>query len=488
MENSKTKLLFLSVVMLACAPASQAELIAPTPGPSDLTVEVKHVGTMPMSVGDNIASPQPYGKNELFLISHRPTAVYSVDTRDDQITQIYSPADTPAEITPTGNFALMNVAGNRAKSKVYMAFTSKTLPQGIPVKLLPDPDTDPSGGREDFLFIDTFNPANGFGNGNEGSGPLMNRDIYNIDAPAYTLFFSPVPIEVVYQVFVEFDYSDGVLSSPSPFLALQTQEGPFHSGGGMLVMPNGKIAYTTGDNLPFGMEGRRAPQDDNSHLSKLLIIDPATGVIEVAAKGLRNVQHIQRTKKPAGIAFADIGGVTAEEVNFISWEDFEDTSVIENYGWGRNIDGLAREGTFYVGEGVPFRLGDEPAAVGMAPQPELGFKQPLAQYGRGALSPFNFVAASGPVVSKKSFEEITLAMGDLANGEVYATTDKIDGSNVELFQVNLVDTDGELIGPANSLNDLAGGRVDPRFFLFPNGEAGVLLEATGDFYVLTEID
>jgi hypothetical protein len=467
------------------AGVSSADLIAPTPASSQLTVEVKLAGVMPKATGDNIASPQPYGSKELFLITHRPTQVFSVERRTGETTMIYNPAQTPADISPAGNFALMNVAGNADMNKVYMVFTSRTLPGGIPTRYLPDPD-DPSGGRENFFFIDTFNPIEGFGNGNGGSGPLLDRNIYDIDAPDYTLFFGPVPIEVVYQVFVEFDYKRGALSNPRPFLALQTQEGPFHSGGGLIVIPDGRLAYTTGDNLPFGMEGRRAPQDDSSHLSKLLLIDPATGDVEITAKGLRNVQHIQRTEDPAGIAFADIGGVTAEEVNFIRWPDVIDTSTIENFGWGRNADDdLAREGTFYVGPGTPFRLGDQPAAEAMAPVPEPGFEQPLAQYGRGALNPFNFVAASGPVSSDKSFRQISLLMGDLANGEVYATTDKIDGLDVPLFLVNLVDGDGNPIG--NSLNVLAGGRSDPRFFLFPNGEAGVLLEATGAYYILKEV-
>jgi hypothetical protein len=460
--------------------------IAPTPATSNLTVEVKLAGAMPMDPGDNIASPQPYGPHELFLISHRPTKAFSVDSITNQITQIYDPLQTPAGIEPVGNFALMNIAGNHAKNKVYMVFSSRTLPVSIPMRTLPDPDTDPSGGREDFIHIDTFNPSDGFGNGNGGSGELLDRNIYDIDAPDYTLFFGPIPIEVVYQVFVEFDYKNGALTNPRPFLALETQEGPFHSGGGLIVMPDGRLAYTTGDNLPFGMEGRRAPQDDNSHLSKLLIVDPASGGVEVAAKGLRNVQHIQRTSQPAGIAFTDIGGVTSEEANFISWSDFLDTSTIENFGWGRNADGLAREGTFYVDEGIPFKLGDQPMATAPAPVPEPGFRQPLAQYGRGALSPSAFVAVSGPAVSNKSFHQISMAFGDLPTGEVYATTDKIDGLDVQLFRVNLVDTSGDPIGPTNSLNDLAGGRSDPRFFLFPNGEAGVLLEATGDFYFLTE--
>ena len=476
------------VCLLFAAPASaQAELIAPTPLPSQLTVEVTLAGTMPIAPGANINSPQPYGPSELLLISQNPTEVYSLDTASGEVTMIYDPSQTPAGIDPASAFALMNVAGNHAKNKVYMVFTSRTLPSGIPVRYLPDPDTDPSGAREDFVFIDTFVPENGFGNGNNGSGPLLDRDIYNIDAPDYTLFFNPVPVEILYQVFVEFDYNKGALSNPRPFLALETQEGPFHSGGGLIVMPDGRLAYTTGDNLPFGMDGRRAPQDDNSHLSKLLIVDPASGGVEVAAKGLRNVQHIQRTVEPAGIAFTDIGGVTSEEVNFISWSDVLDTSAIENFGWGRNADGLAREGTFYVGEGVAFKLGDEPAAVGTAPVPEAGFRQPLAQYGRAALSPFTFVAASGPIMSNKSFRRISLVLGDLASGEVYATEEKITGTDVPLYLVNLVDTNGDPIGPSNSLNDLGnGGRVDPRFFLFPNGKAGVLLEATGAFYLLTE--
>ena len=460
-----------------------AQLIAPTPAPSDLTVEVKFAGIMPKDPSfNNIASPQPYGPKELFLISHVPTNVFSLDARTDVITQIYGPSQTPAGITPAGAFALMNVAGDAAKNKVYMVLTSRTLPASIPTRYLPDPDADPSGGREDFVHIDTFDPVNGYGNFNGtglGVNTRPNQNIYDIDAPDYLLFFGSVPIEVVYQVFVEFDYNDGTLSNPRPFLALQTQEGPFHSGGGLIVMPDGRLAYTTGYNLPFGL----------SHLSKLLIVDPATGGVEVAAKGLRNVQHIQRTVEPSGIAFADIGGVTAEEVNFISWSDVLDTSTIENFGWGRNADGLAREGTFYVGEGVPFRLGDEPAPESAAPVPEPGFRQPLAQYGRGFFNPFNFVAASGPAVSNKSFQQISLVIGDLANGQLYATTDKITGTDVPLFLVNLVDGDGNAIG--NTLNVLGPNqdplvRVDPRFFLFPNGEAGVLLEATGDFYVLTE--
>jgi hypothetical protein len=170
--------------MFAAPASAYAQLIAPTPLSSDLTVEVKPAGSMPISPGDNIASPQPYGPKELLLISHSPTKVFSLDTKKGESTMIYDPSQAPDDITPVGAFALMNVAGDHAKKKVYMVFTSRSLPSDIPVRHLPDPDTDPSGGREDFLFIDTFDPGNGFANGNGGSGPLLNRNIYDIDAPA----------------------------------------------------------------------------------------------------------------------------------------------------------------------------------------------------------------------------------------------------------------------------------------------------------------
>ena len=186
--------ILLASTLVVLAFSSTLHAIAPIPIGSNLTVEVKHAGTMPKGLGDNIASPQPYGPHELFLISHVPTNIHSFNTKTNQITPIYDPSQTPAGIIPAGGFAMMNVAGNHAKNKVYMVFTSSTLPSGIPIRNLPDPDTDPSGGREDFLFIDTFNPALGFGNGNGGSGPLLNRDIYNIDAPDYTLFFAPSPL------------------------------------------------------------------------------------------------------------------------------------------------------------------------------------------------------------------------------------------------------------------------------------------------------
>jgi hypothetical protein len=53
----------------------------------------------------------------------------------------------------------------------------------------------------------------------------------------------------------------------------------------------------------------------------------------------------------------------------------------------------------------------------------------------------------------------------------------------EVVRVQLVDQSGAPV----SLSVLAGGRPDPRFFNFPDGAAGVLLERTGALYRLTEL-
>src|SRR6185436_12788991 len=53
-----------------------------------------------------------------------------------------------------------------------------------------------------------------------------------------------------------------------------------------------------------------------------------------------------------------------------------------------------------------------------------------------------------------------------------------------VFRVELLDATSKPV----TLKALSGGeRPDPRFFNFPDGTAGVLLEHTGAFYKLTEI-
>ena len=93
------------------------------------------------------------------------------------------------------------------------------------------------------------------------------------------------------------------------------------------------------------------------------------------------------------------------------------------------------------------------------------------------------MGVTGIVSSAVSFTSITALFGDLPTGNVLAVTGAPGTANQTVYRVSLVDS---TLAPI-TLSGLAGGRPDPRFFLFPDGSAGVLLERTGSFYRLTQI-
>ncbi|MEL7039655.1 MAG: hypothetical protein AAFO04_29195 [Cyanobacteria bacterium J06592_8] len=419
---------------------------------SELNVRVDYVGTMPFILGPgffgdtpNLGSPVPVGE-QLFLLDQND-AIYRFDS--NSVSEVLQIDDAPAGLTLDNRQSILNVASNAAGNKVFVVYTSSTLPNELvdlnSVYALPDPLP-----------------------GETPDGPVP--DVYRL-------------IPTNYQVMYEYNFDGENLFDPKAIAAFETQIISGHNGGGLEVLPNGRLLFATGDALPFGLDGRFAPQDDNSHLGKILIVNPDDGSFEVAAKGVRNVQHFQITDsmadEPNLLGFTDIGSFVAEELNFVSLSDLYDTDNIENLGWGRNPDGLAREGTFYIDSGLALELAG-PMAIANAPEPESGFLQPLAQYGREGAT---FAAISGPVVSSLSFDAIAALFGDLSSSEVYATTASLTDKNVPVFQVNLFDS----MLNQTSLLDLAGGRADPRFFTFSDGTAGVLLERTGDFYRLTEL-
>ena len=419
---------------------------------SDLNVKLDYVGTMPFVLGPgffgdapNLGSPVPVGE-QLFLLDQND-AIYRFD--NNSVSEVLQIDNAPAGLTLDNRQSILNVAANAAGNKVFVVYTSSTLPPELvgqnSVYALPDPLP-----------------------GETVDGPVPDL---------YRLFVTD------YQVMYEYNFDGEKLSDSKAIAAFETQRGFSHNGGALEVLPDGRLLFATGDGLPLGLDGRFAPQDDDSHLSKILIVDPDDGSFEVAAKGVRNVQHFQivdsMPDQPNLLGFADIGSFTAEEVNFVSLLDLYDTDEIENFGWGRNPDGLAREGTFYIGSGLTFELAG-PIPVANAPDPESGFIQPFAQYGREGAG---FSAVSGPVVSSLSFDTISSLFGDLARSEIFATTAPLTDQNVPVFRVNLFDS---MLNPI-SLLDLAGGRADTRFFNFSDGTAGVLLETTGDFYRLTEL-
>ena len=286
-------------------------------------------------------------------------------------------------------------------------------------------------------------------------------------------FFSPRTGADAWQVLYRYDFNGSSLSNPKAIVALQVRS-TGHTGGGMVVLNDGTVLFATGDNGDAGEDGTQYAQDTSNHLSKILRIDPVTTSVTVLATGVRNVQRlvVNPNNGDPRLEFVDIGGAVAEEFNSVRLADLL-VAPIENFGWGRNAgDNLAREGTFYI---------DQAGAVtGAAPTPEAGFVQPRAQFGREGAQ---LVAVTGTASSVVSFTNITAVFGDLASGNVFAVTGAPGTPGQTVYRVNVVDGN---LAPV-TLAGLAGGRPDPRFFLFPDGTAGVLLERTGAFYRLTQI-
>src|SRR5205823_2123144 len=144
-----------------------------------------------------------------------------------------------------------------------------------------------------------------------------------------------------------------------------------------------------------------------------------------------------------------------------------------NFGWGRNrVDGKSREGTFVIDA-----LGNSSAKVLPG---ELSLVEPVAEFGREHSEP---IAVSGPVRSD-TFSRIALLFGDLVSGRLFATIGPPALKRQEVLRVAIVDGNGQLV----TLKSMTKNeRPDPRFFNFPDGSAGVLLERTGEFYRVSEV-
>jgi hypothetical protein len=358
------------------------------------------------------------------------------------------------------------MAPGSKKDEVYVVFTSSTLPEGIPYAGLPAPfpgnicTTNES--VPDLYRLGTVPDCFDFGNGNAG--------------------------RTVYKVFTRMSFHDGVLDDPVPFFAVENQLTLGHLGGAILTLDDGRFLWGVGDCLPYGTDGRDAPQDPFESCGKILLIDPEDQSYDVVAMGVRNAQQINYFEGSTDLYFPDIGGVTAEEVNTVDLCDLLDTTVIENFGWGRNMDGHAREGTFYVQPGRPGAFGADPPFDSDAPVPEVGFIQPYTQFGRSA-SQF-FYAISSTVASASSFCTLEIVWSEFNSGLVLATDQDYDPDNgpAEGFVVRLFDAENgdELLNGFNDLVPDAPGRGDARLFRYPDGTAGVFIERTGSFYRLTE--
>jgi hypothetical protein len=340
-----------------------------------------------------------------------------------------------------------------------------------------------NGTRADLLLSKTTVPP---GVKLIGAEPFLNVAANKVGTTVYVMFISTsVPKDVpkrpsprdqseAWYLLYAFDFDGTSLTRPRPIVALQ-ERWDGHSGGGMTVLPDDSVLFAAGDNGDSYEDGLLNAQNPANHLAKIVQIDPATGAVKVVAIGVRACQRltIDVFDGEARLSFVDPGGWVSEELDSIRLADLL-APTPPNFGWGRAaIDKRSREGTFYIDQ-----TGN---SIAKAPLDEPGFVQPVAEFGREKAAQ---VAVSGPVHSPSSFKTITFLFGDLANGGVYAVTRAPSAFHQPVFAVTLVNGQGQTI----TLKALSNGpRGDPRFFNFPDGTAGLLVEATGQFFRLTEV-
>lgn len=445
------------------SPAEAAGAPDPLEFSETIGMQVEKVGSVPAintaAFSYNMYPADTFDEYPMYFIDQKEGLVYSY-YEDGTVTKVFDMTTSPIPAGMTldftfgaasAEFRVQQMSQGAKKGEVYVVMMSSTLPDG-------------------WKKADAELPAEGAFPGwvctaDNGKTPEFVRDLYRVgetpscfDNGVGTVGFT------VYQVFVKYcvdEDGDDSLTDPEPFFVLENQMTPGHLGGGIATVDKGKILWSVGDCLPFGTTGLYAPQLESEHCGKILLIDPKKGDYEVAAKGVRNSQQFRVVKQEGGrrtrtralkggkdkkknkgknkgdkddelLVFMDIGGVTAEEMNAKSLDAILDTDEIENFGWGRSIeDGMAREGTFYVGPGSPGTLGTEPPYEGEAPIPEEGYEQPWTQFGRTAEDVYYGI--SGFAVAPKSFNELALIWTEFNTGLTLGTTEAfVDGE----FNVN----------------------------------------------------
>lgn len=425
-----TRALRLGLAIAAGSPAAAATFAPDAIVGSGLTVRVTQVDTPYTPFGQNNLAAPKVVDGQLHFIDQRGRVSRQTEAGFQTVLDFSDAGQRPDGFVPDARVAVLDVAEGPGNT-VYVATTSTGLPTDAPT-----------------------------------ARALPNSPDYST-APTYQLIYRYTRAP------------DGTLTDPVALASFEA--GVDHSGGAMLGLDSGDVLFATGDSLPFGTDGRAAPQDPASHVGSILRINGATGAVDVVAKGVRNVQRLTWADADRStVAFSDLGGVVAEEVNTVPLDDLLDLGTVENFGWGRNADGNAREGTFYIDTGTPLITGT-PEALGRAPLGEAGFLQPYAEWGR---EDARTAAISGPVFAPISFQNIEALFGDLGSGRLFATRTGVEDGPASVFAVNVVDASG---APTDLLSLSGFARADVRFFNFVDGGAGVLLERAGAAYRLTEL-
>jgi hypothetical protein len=496
-----------------------------------MSLKVEKVGSVPALSTDaftyNMAPMDNFDGHTIYFLDQKFGMIYSFDTLTSETKTLFdmNSSDIPDGLTLDWTFGssgqvykVKAMSQGTSKDEIIVVFTSSTLPSGWAEadSKLPPPEAygvyacgpDP----EKITWIKDIYRAG------------VTPDCYASGAGTSTL--------TGYDTFYKYKIVDGQLTNPEPFFVSECNVAIGHLGGAIITLDDGNILWSTGDCNNFGTDGGYAPQLDHEGCGKILLIDTSENhSFQIVAKGVRNSQQMRlfsqsesptsktpkspkapkkkspKTPKNHGktrnlkssksmkyLAFADIGGVTAEEVNAVPLHKILDSSHIENFGWGRNIyDGKAREGTFYVNAGNAGVLGTEPSCAANAPLGEPGLIQPWIEFGRTTTD--FYYAISSLALPTAGNSKLKLLWSEFNTGNVLGTDEIfVEGAPpVTGYKIKLYNADGQYL--ENSLNDLVKEelgevgyyRGDPRLFHFPDGHAGVFIERTGAFYKLTEM-
>ena len=482
-------------------------------------LKVERVGSVPVINTDpstyNMAPMDNFDGDSIYFLDQNNGLIYSYNTSTGDIQTIFDMESSPV---PDGlkldwtwgaaalTYRVKSMTQGLSNDEVIIVFTSSTLPTGWTEA---DTKLPPQGAFGQWVC----SPES------EG-GMVWIPDIYRpgiipecFDAGAGLTTF------VAYDAFYKFNIVNGELVHPEPFFVSESAILLGHLGSGIVTVDS-KVLWSPGDCTSFGVDGAYAPQLDHEHCGKILSIDPnCIGVYDIVIKGVRNPQQMRvfasksakfpkspkvrkalKSDKASNswksrkyVAFMDIGGVTAEEVNAFPLDSIGGPHM-PNFGWGRNMnDGKAREGTFYVNMGIGGVLGTQPTCAENAPIGEPGYVQPWIQFGRTSSDIFYGICSIA--VPTSGTDKLELLWTEFNTGKIFGTEAMfVEGAPpAKSCKLKIYDANGTYL--ENGLNDLVKEelgeaffyRGDPRLFHFPGGQAGVFIERTGVFYKITEV-
>lgn len=474
---------------------------------------VEKVGSVPITTDAafsyNMYPADNFDGNIMYFLNQKEGIIFAYDYDTSMVSSVFNMATSPIPdgLDLSWGYSTFGSSGATYKVKamsqgptsdsVIIVFTSATLPTG-------------------WSEADGKLPAPGaFGKSICDNANMTGNPYYWVDdvyrpgmLPACVNNFGGADTFVAYDVFYKYTtQNSGELSNPVPFFTAETTVVPGHLGGGIATLPDGNILWSPGDCTVFGMDGLYAPQMNSQWCGKIHLIDTSkTGMHTMVLKGVRNSQQMRvynkyskekaivgdkKNTKKFKVAFMDIGGVTAEEVNVIKLKDVLKEKA-HNFGWGRNMkDGKAREGTFYISAGIGGVLA-EPLCTADAPIDEPGYIQPWIQFGRTATD--FFYGISSLAIPSKGVDTVNLMWTEFNTGIIMGTPfEKNDNAGPEpSFKYRLFYSNSTEISSMNhfvqvELGDVGFYRGDSRLFHYPDGSPGCFMERTGVFYKLTEI-